>query len=534
MTVATSPSQSSIGLPEQPVAFPRYQLVSRLATGGMAEVFLAIMPSDLGPAKPVVIKRLWPELARDPECIEMFLGEVRLSLRLHHPNVIHAYESGHDGDRHFLVMEYLDGQSLKHILDRFSGRPNQTAISLPLALKIVSDVLMALDHVHNLTDLEGRPLQIVHRDVSPQNVFVTCDGTVKLIDFGIAQSTQAANAKPPREAKGRVAYMAPEQAAGAIVDHRADLFSVGVMLWEMAVGRRLWQGQTDAQIRERLLAGQPIPYLPKSHGFPPGLAAICSRALAVDPRERYQSAPEFQSELDDLITGSMPVQSRLLGEMVAREFASSRALSRSMLQQSLPGSRAARTSSSCDLPKLVVSNPAAHDFPALWARSHSSTYTVAATHNDITQVSPEPKMNLRPRLLPRWLLGAVGVAVFTLAGVLVARSLPGSRAPEPAVAKPLQAEQLSIPALPIKGTAGEAEALALALAPLPTTRPLSNTAKGAPSLRKALHPRPWPATGSTSVARPPAPYERDYFEVAKVKTAKPRAHAIDSEDPYAR
>jgi serine/threonine-protein kinase len=497
----------------------------------MAEVFLAIMPGDLGPAKPVVIKRLWPELARDPESVEMFLGEVRLSLRLNHPHVIHAYESGHDGNRHFLVMEYLDGQSLKHILDRFGGRPNQAAFSLPLALKIVSDVLMGLDYVHNLKDLDERPLQIVHRDVSPQNVFVTCDGTVKLIDFGIAQTAQSADPKHPREAKGRVAYMAPEQAAGAVVDHRADLFSVGVMLWEMAVGRRLWQGQTDAEIRGRLLGGEPIPYLPKSHGFPPGLAAICNRALAVDPRERYKSAVEFQSDLDALITGSMPVQSRLLGEMVSRGFASSRALSRSMIQQSLPGSRGTRTSSSYDLPKLVVSDPATHEFPALQPPSHSSTYTIAATHDDITQVSPELKMALRPRLNFRWPLVAAGVAVFALAGALLSRPLHNSRVPRPPVAKPLQAERPTIPDLPSQSLAGDA----MALAPqLPTTTPLSSPTKSAPVPHKVLHPRRWTARGSTGVAMLSGVHAQDFFEVAKIKASKPFAHAIDREDPYAR
>jgi hypothetical protein len=299
----------------------------------------------------------------------------------------------------------------------------------------------------------------------------------------------------------------------------------------MAVGRRLWQGQTDAEIRGRLLAGEFIPYLPKTHGFPPGLAAICSRALAVDPRDRYKSAIEFQSDLDDLITGSIPVQSRLLGEMVSRGFASSRALSRSMIQQSLPGPRGARASSSYDLPKLVLSAPAPHEFPALQPTSHSSTYTIAATHDDITQVSPEPKMSLPPRRIPRWILGAAAVAVFVLAAALVARSPHGSRVPQPAVAKPLPTERPEIPDPPTPLAAGES----VALAPqLPTTTSRSSPPRRAPSPRKVFHPRPWAETDGSGVATPPAPHAYDFFEVARVKASKPLAHAIDHEDPYAR
>jgi hypothetical protein len=279
------------------------------------------------------------------------------------------------------------------------------------------------------------------------------------------------------------------------------------------------------------LGGEPIPYLPKSHGFPPGLAAICNRALAVDPRERYKSAVEFQSDLDALITGSMPVQSRLLGEMVSRGFASSRALSRSMIQQSLPGSRGTRTSSSYDLPKLVVSDPATHEFPALQPPSHSSTYTIAATHDDITQVSPELKMALRPRLNFRWPLVAAGVAVFALAGALLSRPLHNSRVPRPPVAKPLQAERPTIPDLPSQSLAGDA----MALAPqLPTTTPLSSPTKSAPVPHKVLHPRRWTARGSTGVAMLSGVHAQDFFEVAKIKASKPFAHAIDREDPYAR
>ena len=530
MTASTSPARRSSGSHEAPVAFPRYQLVSRIATGGMAEVFLAIMPGDCGTAKPVVIKRLWPELARDPECAQMFLGEVRLSLRLNHPNVIHAYESGYDGDRHFLAMEHLDGQSLKHILDRFTTSQEQTALSLPLALKIISDVLTGLDYVHGLADLDGSPLQIVHRDVSPQNVFITCDGTVKLIDFGISQTSEATDRKRPRDAKGRVAYMAPEQAAETVVDHRADLFSVGVMLWEMAVGRRLWQGQTDAEIRGRLLSGEPIPLLPKSQGFPPGLAAICSRALAVAPRDRYPSAVEFQSDLAALLTGSMPVHTRLLGEMVSHGFAKSRALSRSMIQQSLPAPRIVRSSSSLDLPMAVVPEAALEENGLGPSTRHSSSYYIVTAHDDITQVSPvPPTVRLRPRLIPIWLLTA------TCAFVVVSGITLATQRLRPRHAGTTLAQMRATTPLP-HGMETSAAPASIAAAP-ETPQPVAQTSPARTTVhrhRKQLAESPAAETAPENSASFSVPRRPDFFEVAKIGAKQPLAHGIDREDPYAR
>jgi len=536
-----------------PVEPPRYQLVSRLATGGMAEVFLAIMPGDCGTAKPVVIKRLWPELARDPECVQLFLSEVRLSLRLNHPNVIHAYESGSDGDRYFLAMEYLDGQSLKHILDRFAATPSQAAISLPLGLKIVSDLLTALDYVHSLADLDGSPLRVVHRDVSPQNVFVTCDGTVKLIDFGIAETaSNVERRRTPRNAKGRVAYMAPEQAAGGAVDHRADLFSVGVMLWELAVGRRLWQGQSSAEIRGRLLSGEPVPRLPRSQGFPPGLAAICSRALAIDPGDRYASAVEFQSDLGVLLTGSMPVQVRLLGDMVSRVFASSRALSRSMIQQSLPKPRAksdvatvtARRPSGQDLPLIALPESAADERGEFPRSSRSSGFAIAAAPEEVTQVSLQPDLRLRPRfLIPGWLLVATGICVAVGLASFTGRDLFNRTRSVPLVTSPPPPRTPSPP---------QPEIVVLPTVPGPAAILMadSKVAEQAQPARMGDPERPIP---KPHWARKPSPSRpdpndfpdknkvtssrrtEDFFEISRATLKQPRlAHTIDHEDPYAR
>src|SRR5262245_26374707 len=178
--------------PASPVP-PKYQILSRIGTGGMAEVFLAVMDGATGPT-PVVIKRPWPELSRDPEFVEMFLDEAQLSLWLHHPNVVHTYEVGwHDGG-HFLAMEYLEGQPLKVVLDRLAP---SGGLPLPLALHVVTEVLAGLDYAHGLTGTDGVALGIVHRDVNPHNVFVTYDGHVKLVDFGIAKTTAATHRTRP-------------------------------------------------------------------------------------------------------------------------------------------------------------------------------------------------------------------------------------------------------------------------------------------------------------------------------------------------
>ncbi|HEY5282483.1 MAG TPA: protein kinase [Polyangia bacterium] len=517
---------------------PRYQLVSRLATGGMAEVFLALMPGSCGSTKPVVIKRLWPELARDPEHFQMFLDEMRLSLCLHHPNVIHAYESGNDGDFPYLAMEYLDGQSFKHILDRVRG---EGGLSLPLSLKVICDVLAGLDYVHGLVDLSGRSLHIVHCDVSPQNVFVTCDGAVKLIDFGIAQSAMTQNPSRSRGTKGRVAYIAPEQIVGEAVDHRADLFSVGVMLWEAVVGQRLWNGLTDGEIMQRLLSREPPPRLPRGQGFPPGLAAICARALALDPSERYGTAAEFESDLATISTGSMPAQTRLLGGLVTRVFASSRALSRTMIQQSLP----------CDqIPSAPTLTTSTKDSTAHGENGDNRTSSssderrpsgplLATMHDDITQVGPRP-----PRGAARWRLRIAALLLLGTAGIAGSRLLP-KRAQEPVAALAARAHGLPEPA-PSKAATAAPVPPQEAQEPGQPQPPSEEHRATSPASISVGHPiKSWVTTAAGKHARPAQtqasmasaeavpPRAQDVFDMPmrRVLPARP-ARAIDREDPY--
>jgi eukaryotic-like serine/threonine-protein kinase len=538
MSASTS-SARLVRLERNTPELPRYQLVSRIATGGMAEVFLALMSGTCGSTKPVVIKRLWPELARDPEHFQMFLDEVRLSLCLHHPNVIHAYESGSDGNFPYLAMEYLDGQSFKHILDRVRS---EGGLSLPLSLKIICDVLAGLEYVHSLADLSGRPLRIVHCDVSPQNVFVTCDGSVRLIDFGIAQSVMNQNPPRSRGAKGRVAYMAPEQLVGESVDHRADLFSVGVMLWEAAVGQRLWHGLTDGEIMQHLLSQEPPPRLPRGRGFPPGLAAICARALALNPNERYASAAEFQSDLTAVSTGSMPAQTRLLGGLVTRVFASSRALSRTMILQSLPAERPPGGSAGGNLANELP----AYDEDGDNHRSESageerpSGSFLATMHDDITQVGPLP---LRTAHRTRWLPWTAALLLLAAAGLVGSRLLPDSaherfaalvaRPPNPP--KPAPSSTATEDATPTQGSPE------LTQLPPQSEEP---RASSPPSITVGYPIKSWMTTASGKRVHPAKTHSvasadvissrsRDVFDtpMRRVPPSRP-ARAIDHEDPY--
>jgi serine/threonine protein kinase len=306
----------------------RYRIVNRIGAGGMGEAFLAVMQCVGGASKPVVLKRLWPALATNPDFVAMFLDEARLSLRLNHPNVVHAYEVGWLDDGYYLSMEHIDGVSLGELVLRLV--PDGT-LRLPVALKVVSEILAALEYVHDLTDVTGRPLGIIHRDVSPQNVFLTYDGSVKLVDFGVASSAANNHHQPQGTIKGRLGYMAPEQARGGPVDRRADLFSVGVMLWELAAGRRLWAGLDQARLARRSRTDQPAPALSLGAGVEAPLAALCARALAMDPDDRFATASEFQTALSR-VSGAIAT-TRQLGELMRQTFAESRLAIQSMIRR---------------------------------------------------------------------------------------------------------------------------------------------------------------------------------------------------------
>ncbi|CAN5122828.1 hypothetical protein BH09MYX1_BH09MYX1_32710 [soil metagenome] len=276
----------------------RYRLIAELAHGGMGDVYLGVARGPAGFSKLMVIKQLRPALSDDEQFLAMFLEEARLAARLNHPNVVQTVEVGNEGKRYFLAMEYLEGQSLQRIRQRIGkDRP------FPLGphIRILIETLNGLHYAHELVDMDNNALGVVHRDATPHNVLITYDGQVKVVDFGIAKAIDSALETRTGELKGKVAYMPPEQAAARRVDRRADIFAVGVMLWEAATNRRLWKGMNEIAIMHNLFTGQ-IPS-PRSvdERVPEELDRICRIAMAIEPDYRYRSAAEMAQELEQFL-----------------------------------------------------------------------------------------------------------------------------------------------------------------------------------------------------------------------------------------
>jgi serine/threonine-protein kinase len=298
----------------------KYQLVAEIGRGGMADVFLAVRRRGTKLDEKVVIKQLRSDVAEDEDFKAMFIDEARLSVRLVHPNVVRTFEAGREGARCYIVMEFLDGQPLSRVRRR--GRQGGK-LPLDIHLRILSEVLAGLHYVHELTDSHGMPLGIVHRDVTPPNVFVSYEGDVKVVDFGIAKAATRLVETRMGVLKGKISYMAPEHARGDNVDRRSDIFSVGVMLWEAVKGRRFWQGHDELSIYRRLLADD-LPELGSDDVGHKALLPIIERALAVDMNKRYRTAAEMREAIEGALREmgsrvSRRAVSRFLRDLFERE-----------------------------------------------------------------------------------------------------------------------------------------------------------------------------------------------------------------------
>lgn len=408
----------------------------------MGIVYLAMARGPGGFNKLVVVKELKPELVEEPAFLTMFLDEARLAARLSHPNIVQTNEVGNDGRRTFMAMDYLDGRSLDRARKRSAGSP--WALTLPLHLRIICDVLSGLDYAHRLTDFDGTPLHLVHRDISPSNVFITFDGQVKLLDFGIAKTIDSSQETRAGVLKGKLSYMAPEQARGERVDARADVFAVGVLLWEALAGRRLRNANSEFELLQSLVATeQPAPSS-ENPDVPPELDEICLRALATDREQRFPTAAAFRNELEHyMMKSGINASSRELGTVMSEMFRDDRAATNQLIEQHI--ARARSNSQEHSLPIIPVAPPIGlsgftpshvHYAPVLTQQGGLSTrHELPPAPSQTTPpselVSAAPS---GPHLAPaggrrsRFVIPAVAIGVLAAAAfAYVAFFMPGSR-----------------------------------------------------------------------------------------------------------
>ena len=274
----------------------RYEIVRRLALGGMAEIYLARMTGVAGFAKHVVLKRILPSFAQDAEFVRMFLNEARYAATLDHPNISHVYDFGQEGGLYYYAMEYLHGDDCRVLLRELAQKRER--LPLAHALTIVVGAATGCHFAHELVGDDDQPLGLVHRDVSPSNVVVTFAGAVKLVDFGIAKATSREDATAAGVTKGKLAYMAPEQCRAEPLDRRVDVYALGVLLYELTTQRRAFTGDNDAAIIWAVMSGQVTWPSALAADYPPALEAIVKRAMHFDRNERYPTARALADALE--------------------------------------------------------------------------------------------------------------------------------------------------------------------------------------------------------------------------------------------
>jgi serine/threonine-protein kinase len=395
----------------------RFELIAELASGGMATVYLGRLSGVGGFQRFVAIKRLHPHLANDQEFIQMFLDEARLAARLHHPNVVPILEIGTTEQGYYLVMEYIEGDTLARLL----ARSIQSGKALPIgcAIRIALDSLAGLNAAHDLTGDDGKPLEIVHRDVSPQNILLGMDGIGRITDFGVARAASRLTTTRSGQLKGKLAYMAPEQARGKDIDRRADVFAMGIVLWEALTQKRLFKGEGEAETLNRVLF-EPIPAPTTAKAdIPKEVEAVCMKALERDPAARWATCMDFADALEkaarnaNVLASNRDVAQHILA-VIGTDISQQRDALRAWLTRSEPSRQASFT--------VPSSQPSASKLPE--TSSVSSAVLAIPPGVATTQpTSPEPAKKSK-----LWMVAAAAVVVLAI-GIPVALSKMKAEAP---------------------------------------------------------------------------------------------------------
>lgn len=462
-----------------------YHPICELGKGGMASVQLALLSGRAGFQKLVALKLLIPNLSREPDFITMFLDEARLAARLSHPNVVHTYEVGCQEGQPFIAMEFVEGPSLSRLRRVPGGLP------LPLHLHIMTGVLAGLHHAHELKDFSGSSLAVVHRDVSPQNVLVGYDGQVKVVDFGIAKAHTQLFETSAGLVKGKLGYMSPEQALGEPLDRRTDLFAVGVMLWEAATQTRLWPNISQRDRFGLLRAGQIPSVCEINPAAPAALDAICRRALAYSPDQRYQTAAELEAELEQLIAEpGLNTCRRSLVQFMSQHFEAERLQARRMIEEQLPVASGKRVRGPVPVAIEIVPEPATKPAEPEVPRTSITSWGK-------TEPPPHPS-SAPPATSTRWLaFGAFMTTFVLLSGVWYLLGMRGTATSKgahspPVAAAPAPTSDVPIQVAPLVTTTAS-------IAELPAAPPASAPL---PLPRGAVRPRSAAVTRSTAPSAP--------------------------------
>src|SRR3954470_2302695 len=284
---------------KKPVPFGKYYLLERINVGGMAEVFKAKTFGVEGFERLLAVKRILPNIAEDEEFITMFIDEAKIAVQLQHANIAQIFDLGKVDESFFIALEYVHGRDLRSIFDRMRNKGD----SLPIAMAsyVIMQVCEGLDYAHNKRDAQGRELHLVHRDISPQNVLIGYEGECKLIDFGIAKAAGKAGKTQAGILKGKFGYMSPEQVRGLPIDRRSDIFAVGIVLYELLTGERLFIGESDFSTLEKVRNVEILPPSTYNRKIPEELERIVLKALTKDVEDRYQNAIDLHDELQAFV-----------------------------------------------------------------------------------------------------------------------------------------------------------------------------------------------------------------------------------------
>ncbi|MBK8214592.1 MAG: serine/threonine protein kinase [Myxococcales bacterium] len=521
-------------------ALGKYRLLGTLGHGGMADVYLAVADGPEGFRKLCVLKTLRDSMAQDEDFRAMFLDEARLAARLNHPNVVQTFEVDDSEGRLLLAMEYVEGQPVTRVRRRLSPED----FPLTAHIRVLCDVLDALDYAHHLTDFDGSVLGIVHRDVTPHNILVGYDGRVKLVDFGIAKSSAAVQMTQAGVLKGKVGYMAPEQASLQEIDGRADVFSVGVILWEAIAGKRLAEGLSARDALLRRVEGKDPKIAEVVPEVDPELAAICDRAMAHKPAARYAGASELQADLEQWLRKHGELPRKKWAKSLKDAFAPERQQLRSVVEQRLTDPRfsgirnallastgAGRAADSGGTPALTSSG----DGPTVAALRSSGSISgvhpslVGAGAPAVPEASrsyPVAEGAQKPK--PPYLGFALGglAVVSVIAGV--AFFAMSSRAQKPDVPPPVPSSTVvASPSTPASASAAPTEPTQVAA---PTSAsPSATHAPGKPGFHYPI-PNVKPVVGAATGATPPT---TPATTTPTATPPKPTARPLDDKDPYA-